>query len=464
MAALIAVLMGTLLLLPAAAQSNPTASRSFGDTTELAPGGQFTVSITASDYGSAGGVTETLPTGFTYVSSSLDDLQVIELSGNMVRFTLQGDTSFTYTVTAPDAPGPYTFSGTLRDDDRMDYDVGGDSHITVQAAAAETTPTPTPTSTPRTSPGSPTATRSLSPTTVEAGASVTVTITARNYGQAGGVTEILPTGFSYVSSSLDASQVNRTGQMVRFTLQGDTSFTYTVTAPATTGPYTFSGTLRDDDRMDHTLGGDSGVTVKAAPGGPSATRSLLTSVDHHGAQLAQKSPSPSPRETTARLVASPRPCQPGSSTPPAQASTPSTQVNRTGQMVRFTLQGDTSFTYTVTAPATTGPYTFSGTLRDDDRNDHTVGGPNASPSRLGRVTPGGRSIRRGWFPARMSPSPSPRATTARPVASPSGCPRASPTWTAPWRTARFWNLATTKSGSPYRGILPSPTPLPRPPT
>ena len=53
---------------------------------------------------------------------------------------------------------------------------------------------------------------------------MTVTIAASNYGPAGGVTETLPDGFMYVSSSLPDSQVLHTGQTVRFTLQGDTSF------------------------------------------------------------------------------------------------------------------------------------------------------------------------------------------------------------------------------------------------
>ena len=39
------------------------------------------VTIAAADYGSAGGVTETLPAGFAYVSSSLAASQVTELSG-----------------------------------------------------------------------------------------------------------------------------------------------------------------------------------------------------------------------------------------------------------------------------------------------------------------------------------------------------------------------------------------------
>ena len=72
---------------------------------------------------------------------------------------------------------------------------------------------------------------------------MTVTIEAADYGQAGGVTETLPAGFAYVSSSLNASQVNESGQNVRFTLQDETSFTYTVTASSTPNSYTFSGNL-----------------------------------------------------------------------------------------------------------------------------------------------------------------------------------------------------------------------------
>ena len=63
------------------------------------------MTIQAADYGQAGGVTETLPSGFAYVSSSLAASQVYGANGNNVRFTLQGDTSFTYTVTASSTPG-----------------------------------------------------------------------------------------------------------------------------------------------------------------------------------------------------------------------------------------------------------------------------------------------------------------------------------------------------------------------
>ena len=106
-------------------------------------------------------------------------------------------------------------------------------------------------------PQEPSATRSFNPATVEPGGRVTVTITANNYGQAGGVTETLPAGFTYVSSTLDAEQVTVTGQEVQFILQGNTSFTYIVTASSVERSHTFSGTLRDDERQDHTVGGAS---------------------------------------------------------------------------------------------------------------------------------------------------------------------------------------------------------------
>ena len=340
------------------------------------------MTIAASDYGAAGGITETLPAGFSYVNSSLDDSQVSELGNNQVRFTLQGDSSFTYTVTASDTPGPYTFSGTLRDADRTDHTVGGADRVTVNTPPEQATPS---------------ASRSFDSASVDPGGQVVVTIAASDYGAAGGITETLPAGFSYVNSSLDDSQVSELGNnQVRFTLQGDSSFTYTVTASDTPGPYTFSGTLRDADRTDHTVGGDSRVTVNTPPeqATPSASRSFdSASVDPGG-------------QVVVTIAASDYGAAGGiTETLPAgfsyvNSSLDDSQVSELGNnQVRFTLQGDTSFTYTVTASSMPGSYTFAGTLRDDDRDDHTVGGntlvtvkgPNATRSfSSSSVSPGAR--------------------------------------------------------------------------
>ena len=73
-------------------ETGANASRSF-DPMSVAPGGQVVVTIMAADYGSLGAVTETLPAGFSYVSSSLTDAgEVTEVDARTVRFTLQGRT------------------------------------------------------------------------------------------------------------------------------------------------------------------------------------------------------------------------------------------------------------------------------------------------------------------------------------------------------------------------------------
>ncbi len=255
MTVVVLVLLATLIgIMPAAAQQGPTATRSFSSTS-VEQGADVTVTIAVANYGGFGAVTETLPDGFAYKSSDLDDSQVDTSGGQVVRFTLQGESSFYYVVTAPNTAGAHTFSGELRDSNRNNSPVGGDAEVTVAADAPD-----------------PTATRSFSSTSVEQGADVTVTIAIANYGGFGAVTETLPDGFAYKSSNLDSSQVDTSGgQVVRFTLQGESSFHYVVTAPNTAGAHTFSGELRDSNRNNSPVGGDAEVTVAADAPDPTAT-------------------------------------------------------------------------------------------------------------------------------------------------------------------------------------------------
>ena len=133
-----AVMTGLLTLLPVAAQEKElSATRSF-DAATVAPGGEVEVTVAVANYGGFGEVTETLPAGFAYVSSPKSDQ--VEATGQTVRLTLQGDTSIAYTVTASDTAGLHAFSGTLRDSDRNNHDVGGATGVTV--AAAPTGPVP----------------------------------------------------------------------------------------------------------------------------------------------------------------------------------------------------------------------------------------------------------------------------------------------------------------------------------
>ena len=135
-----------------------------------------------------------------------------------------------------------------------------------------------------TAPGTPAtwgAIRSFSPPSVAPAGEVVVMITASGYGWLGAVTETLPPGFSYVSSSLEDSGVTDVGREVRFSLFGQTAFTYTVTAPSAEGTYSFSGVLRDSDREDVPVGG--ALTIAVAAGDP-----LIVRYDANGNGMIEK--------------------------------------------------------------------------------------------------------------------------------------------------------------------------------
>ena len=141
------------------AQSH-SASRAFQQTW-AAPGSELLVTITASNYGPFGQMVETLPDGFTFVSSSLDEAQVSS-EGQTVRFTLLGDASFDYTVTVPSVEGQYVFAGIIKNDDREEQTISGRTQLRVGPP-----PTPVPTATPVPTPA-PTATPTPEPTATPA--------------------------------------------------------------------------------------------------------------------------------------------------------------------------------------------------------------------------------------------------------------------------------------------------------
>ena len=430
-----------------AAQEGASASRSF-DTASVAPGGTVTVTIAAANYGRFGRVTETLPDGFSYVSS--DDLDGDEVSedGQIVKFTLQGtDITFSYTVTASDTAGTHDFSGTLSDSDRDDHDVGGAASVTVTAGSAASGAS---------------ASRSFDTASVAPGGTVTVTIAAANYGRFGRVTETLPDGFSYVSSDLDGDEVSEDGQTVKFTLQGtDITFSYTVTASDTAGTHDFSGTLSDSDRDDHDVGGAASVTVSGA----SASRSFDTA-------------SVAPGGTVTVTIAAANYGRFGRVTetlPDGFSYVPSDldgdEVSEDGQTVKFTLQGtDITFSYTVTASDTAGPYDFSGTLRDSDRVDTSVGGSSrvrvaTATQRPGTGSGGGGGGGGGGQSVDPAPTPAPTPTpTPAPTPTPTPTPTPAPT-PAPTPTTAPAPTATTPAPTPTTAPAPTATtPAPTPTT
>ncbi len=125
------------------------------------PGSEMTVTISAQGYGPFGQVVETLPAGFSYVRSSLEAGDVDE-EGRTIRFTLFGVSSFSYVVKVPRTEGRYTFSGIIKNSNREEGAIAGDSQFRVGPTPTPT-PSPTPTATPTPSP-TPTPTATPTPT------------------------------------------------------------------------------------------------------------------------------------------------------------------------------------------------------------------------------------------------------------------------------------------------------------
>ena len=372
--AVVAAAMGAALLLPGSTgASEHSATRSFSTDT-VAAGGEVVVSITTQDTGILASVVETLPDGFSYVdgsvSASAGDITT-SVDGQVATFTLLGASSFSYTVTASDTGGDHVFSGIVRDGDRDERDVGGAT--TVKVEGADPVPTAEPTEEPTEEPtAAPTAgaSRDLPDAAVEAGEDFTVSITAANYGGVGIVRETLPSGFSFVegSESDDNIGVAVEGQEVAFTLIGVASFTYTVTATDDAGTYAFSGTLTDVDMNESAVGGDSRITVEVVAG-PRASRTFVTaerSVDA-GSELTVNV-----AVADYGVLGQIEEMLPGGW---SYVSSEGVDGRADGQAVRFDLLGETSFSYTVTVGDTAGLNSFSGTLRDEDLNEYTMGGP-----------------------------------------------------------------------------------------
>ena len=229
------------------------------------------------------GVEETLPSGFTYVSSSLRDEQVNATNG-VIGFAPFGAGSFTYTVTAPNAAGSFSFMGVLTGLDSSPS-IGGDDSVTVDAPTA------------------PSAERSFPGMYVDEGSDVVVTIDVDYAALVAedmllvGVEETLPSGFTYVSSSLRDEQVNATNGVIGFALFGASSFTYTVTASSAQGEYTFSGMLTGLTPAP-SIGGASTLTVGPEPT-PTPTPVPPTATpkptDPDGTPRPTRTPRPTPR-------------------------------------------------------------------------------------------------------------------------------------------------------------------------
>ena len=338
----------------AEAQGTASATRSFSPS-EVEPGGTLTVTISVAGYGGIGQLTENFPADFTFESSP-----VATPSGQTLTFNLVGDTSVSYTLTAPTTiTGEISgFSGTLEPAVGDGVTVGGPSAVTVLPPQAQETATAS-------------ATRSFSPSEVEPGGTLTVTISVAGYGGIGQLTENFPADFTFESSPV----ATPSGQTLTFNLVGDTSVSYTLTAPTTiTGEISgFSGTLEPAVGDGVTVGGPSAVTVLPPQAQETATAS------------ATRSFSPSEVEPGGTLTVTISVAGYGgigqlTENFPADFTFESSPVaTPSGQTLTFNLVGDTSVSYTLTAPTTiTGEISgFSGTLEPAVGDGVTVGGPSA---------------------------------------------------------------------------------------
>ena len=385
----------------ATAQQGPSASRTISPSPVPAGGGEVTVTVNiAGSYG-VGSVVETLPVGFAYVPGSVTPSDITTtVSGRDVAFSLLGEQSFTYRVTAPPSPGQHRFSGVLTYGiDKTQVQVGMTT-VTVEG----TVPTGV------------SASRTISPSSVpESGGEVTVTVNiAGSYG-VGSVVETLPVGFAYVPSSVTPSDITTTvsGRDVAFSLLGEQSFTYRVTAPPSPGQHPFSGVLTYGIDKTEVQVGMTTVTVEGTvPTGVSASRTISPSSVPAGGGEVTVTVNIAGSYGVGSVVET---LPVGFAYVPGSVTPSDITLTESGRDVAFSLLGEESFTYRVTAPASSGQHRFLGVLiYGIDKTQISVG---TSSIRVG--TPpsgggGGGSVRS--TPSNRAPSFDEGASATRSVA------------------------------------------------
>ena len=177
-----AVLTALFLGMPSASEATTHgATRSFSSSW-VVPNGSVSVTLSVENFG-LGQVVESLPEGFTFVSSNLEDAVVDvmnvlddtsgDVSHQIVTFYVVGEPEIVYTVSAPEGlplgqSSVHEFRGIARDLDGDEVLVSGDTHLRVgpeptpiPSATPTRTPVPTATNTPT---PQPTATATATPT------------------------------------------------------------------------------------------------------------------------------------------------------------------------------------------------------------------------------------------------------------------------------------------------------------
>ena len=118
-------------------EPTPSATRSISPGS-VRPGGEFTVTIVAENFGSVGRIKDTVPEGFDITSPETEGQTVT------LRLLQAEPQTVSYTVTAPETTGDYMITGTLEDSERNTHTVTGASRIRVSVPAPPPPP-PAPT-------------------------------------------------------------------------------------------------------------------------------------------------------------------------------------------------------------------------------------------------------------------------------------------------------------------------------
>jgi hypothetical protein len=208
---------------------------------EAKPGDEITVELAITINGADRIMIDDMaPAGWTVTGASNGGVP----DGNHVRWTkleAPADTTYTYTVQIPGdaALELHTFSGEYNLGSGINV-IGCDTEVTVGSVAS--------------------AARTL-PASVERGEQFTVSMDVSDYGTNGSVVETIPESFTYVNSTLTASNVTVVNNTITFMLWGETNFEYDVTASNTKGTYAFSGMLTDESANEVVVSGDTSIDV-----------------------------------------------------------------------------------------------------------------------------------------------------------------------------------------------------------
>jgi hypothetical protein len=157
--------------------------------------------------------------------------------------------------------------------------------------------------------------RSFSATTVEPGQPLMVTIVARDYGKVARIVEEVPSGFTTADGI----------QTLKFYLlqEGPQTSTYTVTAPTSTGTYTFVGRLQAEDKSTMDVGGDSVVTVAAATPTPTPEPTATAMPEPTATSRPEPTATPTPEPTATAMP------EPTATSRPEPTATPTPEPTAT---------------------------------------------------------------------------------------------------------------------------------------